>query len=165
LSILLDTDVLSAFAKIGELELLNELFPSDELLITNGVYEELAYISESGYGFVNQIFSFVRNTPMDGEELDTYHSFLKRTNLGKGELQCIVVCAVRGYTFITNDRKAKNFASAKGVVAWNIPDLLKALWMAGIKNKEDVAILIRMLEQKDAMSIKNKNRILESAMD
>jgi predicted nucleic acid-binding protein len=116
LSILLDTDVLSAFAKISGLELLHELFSSDELLITNGVYEELTYIRESGYDFVDQILDFVRNTPMDDEELDMYHSFLKRTNLGKGELQCIAVCIMRGYPFIMNDRKAKNFASVKGVV-------------------------------------------------
>ena len=165
MSILLDTDVLSAFAKISGLELLNELFSSDELLITNGVYEELAYIRESGYDFVDQILSFVRNTPMNNEELDIYHSFLKHTNLGKGELQCIAVCIVRGYPFITNDRKAKNFASAKGVVAWDIPYILKALWVAEIKSKEDVAILIKMLEQKDMMIIKNKNQIMESAMD
>ena len=165
MSILLDTDVLSAFAKISGLELLHELFSSDELLITNGVYEELTYIRESGYDFVDQILDFVRNTPMGDEELDMYHSFLKRTNMGKGELQCIAVCIVRGYPFITNDRKAKNFASAKGVVAWDIPYILKALWVAEIKSKEDVAILMKMLEQKDMMIIKNKNWILESVID
>jgi len=84
LSILIDTDVLSAFAKISGLELMNDLFSSEEMLITNGVYEELAYIRDSGYDFVDRIFSFVRNTPMNEAELDMYHSFLKRTSLGKG---------------------------------------------------------------------------------
>jgi len=84
LSILLDTDVLSAFAKIGGLELLNELFSGEDILITNGVYEELTYIKESGYDFADQILGFVRNTPMNDEELDIYHSFLKHTSLGKG---------------------------------------------------------------------------------
>ena len=165
MSILLDTDVLSAFAKISGLELMNELFSGEEMLIANGVYEELAYIRESGYDFVDQILGFVRNTPMNEEELDTYHSFLKRTNLGKGELQCIAVCIVRGHPFITNDRKARNFASAKGVVAWDIPDILKALWMTGIKSKEDVASLMELLERKDLMVIKNKTQILGYATD
>ena len=165
MSILLDTDVLSAFAKISGLELMNELFSGEEMLIANGVYEELAYIRESGYDFVDQILGFVRNTPMNKEELDVYHSFLKRTNLGKGELQCIAVCIVRGYPFITNDRKARNFASAKGVVTWDIPDILKALWMTGIKSKEDVASLMELLERKDLMVIKNKNQILGYATD
>ena len=165
MSILLDTDVLSAFAKISGLELMNDLFSGEEMLITNGVYEELVYIRESGYAFVDQIFSFVRNTPMNEAELDMYHSFLKRTNLGKGELQCIAVCIVRGHPFITNDRKARNFASAKGVVTWDIPDILKALWMTGIKSKEDVASLMELLERKDLMVIKNKNQILGYATD
>lgn len=83
MSILLDTDVLSAFAKISGLELMNELFSGEEMLIANGVYEELAYIRESGYDFVDQIFSFVRNTPMNEDELDMYHSFMKRQS-GQG---------------------------------------------------------------------------------
>ena len=165
MSILLDTDVLSAFAKIDGLDLIHELFLDEEVLITNGVYEELVHIKESGYDFVDQIFNFVRNTPMGDAELSIYHSFLEHTKLGKGELQCIAVCTVRNHPFITNDRKAKNFASAKGVLTWDIPDILKSLWMAEIKSKEEVAILMRMLEQKDRMVIKNKNQILESAMD
>lgn len=103
MSILVDTDVLSAFAKIGGLELINELFSNEEMLITNGVYEELVHIKESGYDFVDQIFNSVRNTPMGDDELNIYHSFLEHTNLGKGELQCIAVCIVRNYPFITND--------------------------------------------------------------
>ena len=165
MSIILDTDVLSAFAKIDRLKLINDLFSGEEMLITNGVYEELVHIKESGYDFVDQILGFVRNTPMDGEELDMYHSFLKHTSLGKGELQCIAVCIVRNYPFVTNDRKAKNFASAKGVITWDMPDILKALWMAEIKSKEDVVILMEMLEQKDMMIIKNKDQIIESAMN
>ncbi len=102
---------------------------------------------------------------MNDEELDIYHSFLKHTSLGKGELQCIVVCIVRGHPFVTNDRKAKNFASAKGVMAWDIPDILKALWMTKIKSREDVASLMELLERKDLMVIKNKNQILGYTTD
>jgi hypothetical protein len=37
--------------------------------------------------------------------------------------------------------------------------------MAEIKSKEEVAILMGLLEQKDLMVIKNKNQIMESAID
>jgi len=160
LSILLDTDVLSAFAKIGGLVLIKDMFPNDELLIPDGVYEELMQIKELGYEFVDDIFNFVKDTPMIQDELVAYHSFLSSTNLGKGELQCIAICILRNCPFITNDKKAKNFAREKDVKAWDIPDLLKALWKTGIKNKDDVAVLMDMLEQKDRMVIKDKNRIL-----
>ena len=46
-----------------------------KMLITNGVYEELAYIRESGYNFVDRILGFVRNTPMNDEELDKYRNY------------------------------------------------------------------------------------------
>ena len=44
MSILLDTDVLSAFAKISGLELLNELFSGEEILITNGAQQAIELI-------------------------------------------------------------------------------------------------------------------------
>ncbi len=159
LSILLDTDVLSAFAKIRELKLISDLFPDDEILIPDGVYEELMHIKELGYGFVDDIFNFVKDAPMIQDELEAYHSFLSSTNLGKGELQCIAICVLRNYPFITNDKKAKNFAREKNVKAWDIPDILKALWKTKIKTKDEVAVLMDMLEQKDRMVIKDKNRI------
>ena len=44
---------------------------------------------------------------------ETYHSYLSSTNSGKGKLQCIAICVLRNYPFITNDKKAKNFAKKK----------------------------------------------------
>lgn len=113
----MDTDILSTFAKIGEVGLLKNLFPSDELLIPDGVYEELMHIKELGYEFVDDILDFVKDTTMTQDELTVYHSFLSSTNLGKGELQCIAICTSRNYPFLTNDKKAKNFAKAKGIKA------------------------------------------------
>lgn len=160
MSILVDTDVLSAFAKIKALDLLNRLFPNDGIVIPSGVYEELVYIKERGYGFVEDIFIFVQSTSMTEDETLKYHSFLTSTGLGKGELQCISVCSSRALPFITNDRKAKNFAREQGVKVWDIPDILKALWISGIKSKEEVAAMMDMMEQKDMMVIKDKKRIL-----
>ena len=160
MSILLDTDILSAFAKTGEVGLLKDLFPGDELLIPDGVYEELMHIKELGYEFVDDILDLVKDTTMTQDELTVYHSFLSSTNLGKGELQCIAICTSRNYPFLTNDKEAKNFARAKNIKAWDIPDILKALWKTKIKSQDDVAVLMDKLEQKDKMIIKNKNLIL-----
>ncbi len=160
MSILIDTDVLSAFAKINSLELFTQLFHSDEMIIPDGVFEELMTIKELGYEFVDDIFRFVKNTPLTESELDIYHSLLLYTSLGKGELQCIAVCISRNFPFITNDKKAKIFAIKKGIKAWDIPDILKALLKSGIKTKDDVLDLIDMLEKKDMMIFKNKDRIL-----
>lgn len=161
MSIVCDTDVLSAFSKIDRLELLSELFPKHNIVTSNGVYEELAFIKQAGYDFVNSITDFVEIISMNSKEQDEYHSFLSSTNLGKGELQCISICIFRKFPFITNDRKAKRFAEKNNVTAWDIPDILKALWKTGLKTKEEVKDIMNDLEIKDMMVISNKEKILK----
>ncbi len=106
--IVCDTDVLSAFAKIDGLRLLSELFPKHSIVTSNGAYEELAFIKQAGYDFVNSITDFVEIISMNTKEQDEYNSFLSSTNLGKGELQCISICIFRKFPFITNDKKASH---------------------------------------------------------
>lgn len=161
MSIICDTDVLSAFAKIDGLILLSELFPKHKILASNGVYEELIFIKQAGYDFVDRIIDFVEIILMDDKEQEKYHSFLSSTSFGKGELQCISICILRKYPFITNDKKAKRFAEQNNVTSWDIPDLMKALWKTGIRSKEEVKSIMGALEKKDLMIISNKEKILK----
>ena len=161
MSIVCDTDILSAFAKIDGLKLLSELFPKHKIVTSNGVYEELIFIKQAGYDFVDCIMDFVEIISMDARELEKYHSFLSSTSFGKGELQCISICISRKYPFITNDKKAKRFAEKNEVIAWDIPDIMKALWKTGIRSKEEVKGIMNNLEIKDMMIINNKEKILK----
>ncbi|VVB88841.1 Uncharacterised protein [uncultured archaeon] len=161
MSIVCDTDVLSAFAKIDRLILLSELFPKHKIVTTNGVYEELIFIKHAGYDFVDRIIDVVEIISMDAKELEKYHSFLSSTSFGKGELQCISICVTRNYPFITNDKKAKRFAEKNEVIAWDIPDIMKALWKTEIRSKEEVEGIMDDLEIKDMMIINNKEKILK----
>lgn len=128
MSIVCDTDVLSAFAKIDGLSLLTQLFPGHKVVTSNGVYEELALIKQEGYDFVDCIYEFVEVIPLNAIEQEKYHLFLSSTHFGKGELQCISICIFRKFPFITNDKKAKRFSEQNKVITWDIPDLMKALW-------------------------------------
>lgn len=161
MSVVCDTDVLSAFAKIDGLMLLSELFPKHKIVTSNGVYEELIFIKQAGYDFVDRIIDFVEIISMNDKEQEKYHYFLSSTSLGKGELQCISIGVFRKYPFITNDKKAKRFAEQNNVTAWDIPDLMKALWKTGIKSKEEVKGILGALEKKDLMIISNKEKILK----
>lgn len=161
LSIVCDTDVLSAFSKIDGLFLLSELFPKHTIVISNGVYEELIFIKQSGYPFVNRIIDSVEIISMNDKEIEKYHSFMSSTNFGKGELQCISICIFRKCPFITNDKKAKRFVEQNNVTAWDIPDLMKALWKTGIRSKEEVKEIMGDLEKKDFMIISDKEKILK----
>ena len=161
MSIVCDTDILSAFAKIDGLKLLSELFPKHKIVTSNGVYEELIFIKQAGYDFVDCIMDLIEIISMDTRELEKYHSFLPSTSFGKGELQCISICISRKYPFITNDKKAKRFAEKNEVIAWDIPDIMKALWKTGIRSKEEVKGIMNNLEIKDMMIINNKEKILK----
>ncbi|NJD77944.1 MAG: hypothetical protein FIB08_12770 [Candidatus Methanoperedens sp.] len=44
---------------------------------------------------------------------------------------------VSEYPFITNDKKAKRFAKKNNVIAWDIPDIMKAMRKTGIRSKEE----------------------------
>lgn len=161
MSIVCDTDVLSAFAKIDGLELITELFSKHKIVTSNGVYEELIFIKQAGYEFVDRIINFVEIISMDDKEQEKYHSFLSSTSFGKGELQCISICISRKYPFITNDKKAKHFAQKNDVIAWDIPDIMKALWKTEIRSKGEVKAIMENLEIKDMMIIKDKEKILK----
>lgn len=160
MSIVCDTDVLSALAKIDGLTLLTQLFHGHQVVTSNGVYEELAFIKQEGYDFVDRIYASVEIIPMSAIEQEKYHSFLSYTQLGKGELQCISICIFRKFPFITNDKKAKRFSEQNKVITWDIPDLMKALWKTGIKSKDEVKRILTALEKKDLMIISNKEKIL-----
>ncbi len=125
------------------------------------MYEELIYIKQAGYDFVDRIIDFVEIISMNAKEQKKYHSFLTSTSFGKGELQCISICISRKYPFITNDKKAKRFAEKNEVIAWDIPDIMKALWKTGIRSKEEVRGIMDDLEIKDMMIINNKEKILK----
>ena len=70
MSIVCDTDVLSALAKIDGLNLLSQLFPKHKIVTSNGVYEELIFIKQAGYDFVDCIMDFVEIISMDARELE-----------------------------------------------------------------------------------------------
>lgn len=161
MSIVYDTDVLSAFAKIDGVSLFSLLFPKSKIAISNGVYEELMFIKQAGYDFADTIMELAEIIPMDAIELKQYHSFLVSTQLGKGELQCISICIFRKYPFITNDKKAKRFAEQNDIIVWDVPDILRAFWKTGIKTKDEVRQIMQALEEKDMMTIRDKERILK----
>jgi len=156
LNILCDTDVLSCFAKIKGLQLLKQLFPNAIFLISTAVYEELMRCKDAGFSFPDEIFEFVDVTLLNSGELEEYKWVLAHArHLGKGELHSIVIAKFRNCPFLTNDKVAKKFAKDYGVEAWDIPDILKALWASGVKSKEEIRGIISEMERKDRMVIQD----------
>ena len=154
MNILCDADVLSCFAKIKALQLLMGVFPNARFLIPTAVYEELMKCKDAGFIFPDEIFEFVDVIQLNRGELEEYKMMLARErHLGKGEIQSIIIAKFRKYHFLTNDKLAKKFAKDYGIEAWDIPNILKALWRSGIKSKEEIKEIILEMERKDRMVI------------
>ncbi len=56
-AVILDSDIASAFAKIGRLDLLKQLFSRHPIFITPRIYEELTVPIYYGYTFSLDIFT------------------------------------------------------------------------------------------------------------
>lgn len=156
MKILCDTDILSCFAKIEELHILKQLFPNADFLIPTGVYEELVRNIEAGFNFPHQIFKFVKKIQLSEDELEEYSKLLEaKGDLGKGELQCIIIAKNRKYPFLTNDKVGKKFAKKYGIKVWNILEILKAAFLAKIREKEEIEDIILKMREKDNMIIRD----------
>ena len=137
MNIICDTDVLSCFAKIKGLRLLKQLFPNAVFLISTAVYEELMRSKDAGFSFPDRVFGFIEVTQLNKDELEEYKLILARArHLGRGKIHSLVIARFRKCPFLTNDKIAKKFAKDYGVEAWDITDILKALWASGAKDCE-----------------------------
>ena len=80
---------------------------------------------------------------------------------GSGERDPVAICRNRGYSFLSNEKKVKNFCEKKGIVCIDLNGILKALWKFKILSKDDVLELINEIEHKDNVVVTSKDGILE----
>ncbi|MBD3155595.1 MAG: hypothetical protein GF368_02980 [Candidatus Aenigmarchaeota archaeon] len=101
-----DADVLSMFAKIDEIELLEKL-SGETLLSAEEVKEELLVSKDHGYDFVDKIFDHVKFLDLSKKEREDYNKILeKEKRLNPGEIQVIILAKSRDHIVLTNDKSA-----------------------------------------------------------
>ena len=158
--LIIDTDIASAFAKIGRLNLLKDLFSKHLVFITPRIFEELSIPLDYGYKFPLDIFDSFDVLNPTGEENETYRKMLVVNRvLGKGELEAISICKMRGYVFSSMDTAALRFAVSLDVETLELHSILRALWKSGMMSKEEVKALIQELEEEDNTQIRDTHSI------
>lgn len=165
MKIILDTEILSMFAKIASLGLLKELFEQAELAITPQIEEEISVPLEYGYNFPSKVISEIQTIPLGKKALTKYQQFLKKeTGLGKGEIEAIAMCDEKGYTFATNDQIARNFAKERGVQVISLQAILRSLWKSGLKTRAEVKSILKDIEKVDNLEVSDevKREIFEN---
>jgi len=147
-----DTDVLSMFAKIDAVDLLKDLF-GEKAIITPKIKDEISVPMEYGYTFPLKVISTIESVPLSNDVLEEYGRLQKSLSLGKGELEAIAYCKVEKCIFVTNDIKAREFAKSEGVSVISLQAVLRALWKAKIKSKEEVRQILERIKAADNLAV------------
>lgn len=110
--ILLDNTVLSNFALVGELRLLEE-YCGDSGATTSYVFREFERGVREGF-FVNSELEWLRRLNFEGEkERQLFENLSKR--LGAGEASCLAIAMHRGFGFLSDDMAVRKIALREGI--------------------------------------------------
>jgi predicted nucleic acid-binding protein len=162
--ILVDTSILSTFARVDALDLLWALFPRVPVGVTPVIYRELQEAVTQGCGWLEQVPGLIRSgrlqmaTPTSAEVLAAEGL---PDSLGLGEREAISLCQSRGWSFVTNDRRARNYCREAGVEVFDLAGLLRALWTTGVRPKKFVRGLLERMEEAESIVFKNKAAIFQ----
>lgn len=161
--VLIDTDILSTFAKIERFDLLFQLFKGKSLCIAPSVFQEICNGVNDGYSSLESVLKIVHNKQIGILPL-TEAEVVERTavpqSFGAGELDSLVICKHRKLLLVTNDKRVTRFCENKGIRYIALNALLRMLWKNSILAKEEVRYLIEEIEKKDRVSILRKDDIL-----
>ncbi len=156
MSIVFDTNILSTFAKINKLELLVKLFNKQELLIPESVFRELQDSKQEFTQIIldNKNFKRINSTREEKNLL-----LIIKTSLGVGEKECLTICKNRNHVFITNDEIAIKEAEKQEIEWLNLEIILTALKQENIINEQELNEIIKEIETKDRVKIRNKDKL------
>ena len=162
--ILLDTNIISTFSKIKKLELLYGVFNTDVFYISPNVSNEIMIAKEKGYVFVNLVADLLQKKKIISLTL-TSEEETKVNKLplsfSKGERDSLVICKERNGIFATNERKVINYCKKHNIAYFDLRDILKALYMFMKLSKNELSKLIKDIEEKDNIIIKDKKEIFD----
>jgi predicted nucleic acid-binding protein len=157
-TIILDTDWLSSFLKIGRCDLIRSLYQVEQVIIPTAVHRELAQTDLLALlPAVPWIRTLSPDLPFD-EDLGQDSVFL---SLGAGEQACIVLAqTLPDALLLMSDNKARRFASSLGISVANIPAFLLACKTAGLVDSEEMTQIIEDLKDKDFYTFRSDARDL-----
>ena len=123
--VIIDTDILSMFAKADALEMLVTFFGNAQCGITPAIADEVSVPLLYGYDFPTQILARVPVMPVNQSiAAKTVQFSLTNAKLGRGEREAIAFCLVEHACFATNDAVARKFAHAQGMTVFSLQAIL-----------------------------------------
>ena len=146
-TVILDTDFLSSFLKIGRCDLVRRLYQIEQATIPTAVHRELAQTTLLPQLLAIPWITVTTEIPPVDETLVQDSTFQA---LGSGEQECILLARVLpDVVLLMSDNKARQFARSLGVTVANIPAFLLACKMAALVSTEQMAQIIDDLKTQD----------------
>ena len=164
MKIICDTDLLSVFAKVDQLSLLQKAFPEGEFIISESVYDELLFSLEEGFDFPEQIFEMCEITSLKDDEIEIYKERRKRSKfltISKADLRTLIIGEKRDMPILSNDTRLLELADREGVLTLDIYDIFKLLFKKGILTKDEIRDILSHMEEKDNTKFKDKEQIFK----
>ncbi len=157
MDVVIDTDILSTFVKVGKTGLLHRLFPKSRILLCPAVHSEISRAVK--LGIVDSVPASVSRIELALSEKRLAREIGERTALGAADIECLAVAKSRECLMLTNDRQVANETLSIAVNQLGLPLLLRELWKSGVLSKAGVVKLVDEIERKDRIAIKNKGLI------
>ena len=148
-----DTDFLSALHKIGRIGLIYEVFGVDRIHVTQAVIDELAK-APFFYDFIRNIEKIERVV------VDEIPSHIQSAMLGQGEKHSISYALKTKSIFLSNDKKAGEFAEDLGVMVLDIVSFLLVCREIDVLGLNDIEHIIELLKQRDYMEFNDDEKML-----
>ena len=149
------TDILSTFAKLEKLRLLTRLFPKSRILICPSVYKEVKRGESKGMVRFSMTTGFDR-IKLELPEKRFVRGIRESRNLSLGDAECISVARNRKCLLLTNDAHSQKLADTLSIPHLSLPSLLRGMWTNNITSKNRLDELIKEIERRDRIVIKNK---------
>jgi predicted nucleic acid-binding protein len=146
LTVILDTDFLSAFLKIEQLHLVKDFYSVEVLKVPVAVYREVSLTS-----LLAQMATlpWVKVEKLESGDVvaDLISDFM---GLGRGEQEAIRLSLnIPGSLLLMNDRKARRVADRLGIGTVDIPAFLLSCKISGFLSLEEIRAVTDALREKD----------------
>jgi predicted nucleic acid-binding protein len=153
-TVILDTDFLSSFLKIGRCNLIRSFYQVEQAIIPAAVHRELAQTD-----LLTSLLAirWINVPPVEPSPDETLLRDATFQTLGAGEKACIVLArTLTEAVLLMSDNKARQFARSLGVTVVNIPAFLLACKMIGLVDPKQMAQIIQDLRDKDFYLFKSE---------
>jgi len=149
LKVVLDTDILSTFARIARPDILDALF--DEVLVPGSVILEARRAKIDISAIRHVVPKLTRQELLELGGLEP--------RLGRGERECIVIAKRRKILVATNDKVAKSVCRSEGVDFFDLPRILRRAVTEGVISREGAREIVELIESEENTMIRGKEDI------